>query len=162
MNKESRLYSFVNFYLSSIQQGIQTGHLADSMSVKYLVSAVSVTVKAEYVNWIKKHKTYIVLNGGDDAELRRIFDTLWDICAKLKLPFDKFQEPGLSNIMTCCGVVLPEQYFKVKKNLASIDTGGSVDMGWVYEDADGKKTIYQHGSLESKLIELIKSKPLAR
>ena len=35
-DQELRLYSFCNFYMSSIQQGIQTGHMSDNMSVKYM------------------------------------------------------------------------------------------------------------------------------
>jgi len=159
MSEEFRLYSFVNFYLSPIQAGIQTGHLTDNMTVDYLLSIELNTIsKHIFIEWIRNQKTYIVLNGGDDT---CIIDTYYDIqnlCIdELNLPYGMFLEPGLGNIMTCCGVVVPNKYYDAVKigddyyfNIDKIDENGII-----YSE-----NFYEVDSPEWTLIELIKSKRL--
>jgi hypothetical protein len=111
-----RLYSFVNFYLSSIQQGVQTGHLSNEMTVKYLLngaphitSGAVMTIK----EWLKDHKTYIILNGGAAFDIESTFMMLEDISKELNLPYDCFYEDevSLKGMMTCCGIIVPEKYY---------------------------------------------------
>jgi hypothetical protein len=163
MKEELRLYSFVNFYLSSIQQGIQTGHLAVDLVKKYLYTAETKhLVQHQLTNvWAEEHKTFIVLNGGDDKEVRRILDQLYNLCSVLELPYCYFLEPGLGSIVTCCGVIVPERYFNAKRSFAPIDTGGSVEMGFEYKGEE-ETIIFPPGTPRYNFIELIKSKPLAK
>src|SRR5271167_740197 len=100
---ELRLYSFVNFYLSSIQQGIQTGHAAVDLVRKYAdrnrynsdITPENVEMVA---NWADNHKTFIVLNGGDLKSMCTLLVTL----EKCGFPFVDFHESSdaLGGIMT--------------------------------------------------------------
>lgn len=56
-NLELRLYGLVMYNLSPIQQGIQFGHANDVYKEKY-------GKDKNYQDFLKKHKTYIILNGG--------------------------------------------------------------------------------------------------
>lgn len=107
-----RLYSFVNFYLSSIQQGIQTGHLSDNITVKYQLDNAQ-NGATPHEAWIRNHKTYYVMNGLDLKNIKSIYALLETYCPQLNLPFDKFHEDedSLGGIMTCCGVVVPETFY---------------------------------------------------
>lgn len=166
MSEELRLYSFCNMYISHIQAGIQTGHMSDNMSVKYLATpGIANTTfqekKRQYTEWIKDHKTYIILSGGDDEEINRINSLIEEICNKdsVALPIGYFKEPGLGGIRTCCGLVVPERYFAAKKE--SHDDGGYTM--YHTEIVTGDRYNYYHymeGTLEYQLIELLKSKPL--
>jgi hypothetical protein len=57
--------------------------------------------------WAAHHKTMIVLNGGTSEDLLYVFRFLLDR-PELRLPFEKFNEPGIDNALTCIGVVLDE------------------------------------------------------
>lgn len=150
MKEELRLYSFVNFYLSSIQQGIQTGHLTDNMSVRYL-GDIRGPERDLYIEWITKHKTYIVLNGGDSAAIYENYVQMSALCQQLKLPYGSFNEPGCNDMKTCYGVVVPEKYFNAERS----------DEGWMYYFDTGGQ-LYATGSPEWEFITLIKSASLAR
>lgn len=155
MNKELRLYSFVNQYLATIQQGIQTGHMTDEMSAKYLIDGgvCDITPASKmYIDWLKNHKTYIVLNGGDSELMYIEALHLKAYCIQLNLPFGTFNEPGCNGMMSCYGAVIPEKYFDAQK---------AIDNSYFWEK-DGKYQYYDKYTPEYELITLIKSKPLAR
>lgn len=105
-----RGYFFTNFYLSSIQQGIQPAHCIADMFVKYKDESVQ---RAVLLDWAANHKTMICLNGGNAAGIREIYDQLWELCSALQLPFDNFREDvqSLDGTMTCCGVIVPEHIY---------------------------------------------------
>lgn len=108
-----RLYTFCNYYLSSIQQGIQTAHVVHELFNKYdEYSPQSVSLK----EWSKNHKTIIVLNGGNSSMLREIYELLHS--HRNPFPYVKFHEDeeSLNSVLTCVGVVLPEKIY----NTASI------------------------------------------
>jgi hypothetical protein len=164
-----RLYSFVNFYLSSIQQGIQTGHLSVDMVMKYGTQGCNELIQRNICeDWARNHKTYITLNGGANADIISTYDTLSEICPELKLPFCNFHEDELSlgGIMTCCGVVVPEKYYGainartfVEKYL---DDRLIYNSSYFYINEDESFNEYELNSPEWKLINLIKSCSLAR
>ena len=129
---ELRLYSFVVFYLSSIQQGIQTQHLATQIGVDIDDAANHVgearcaphytsdeSAEAAYATWDawrRDHKTTIVLNGG---ALQNVIDTsglINDFAIRNSLPFGDFNEDefSLGGIQTCTGIVLPAKFFNAK------------------------------------------------
>ena len=67
--QELRFYCFVNFYLSSMQQGIQTGHAAVDIVRKYtcgelkFFNEVTPRKTSLVTKWADDHKTFITLNG---------------------------------------------------------------------------------------------------
>jgi len=93
-----RLYTFVNYYLSSIQQGVQTAHVVSELSIKG---------GDMYKEWAACHKTIIILNGGNNEEL---VDLRGFISGITTYPNASFYEDGasLGGIMTAHGIILPE------------------------------------------------------
>jgi hypothetical protein len=114
---EFRLYTFINYYLSSIQQGIQTAHIIPELFLANPDGAPHATL----VDWAQNHKTIVVLNGGNRAEIEAGFRALWLGEERLqRLPFGYFEEdePSLGGIMTGFGVILPKAIYdatRVKK-----------------------------------------------
>jgi len=158
MNQELRLYTFVNFYLSSIQQGIQSAHVTHSLFVKY----PTVADNSILWNWAIVDKTMIVLNGGAGIDIQKGFSLVEQLGISYKdvsLPYQCFYEDGLSNIMTAFGVVVPQCFFDAK-----IATDGSGS--WLYEVPDamsgGILTTYLPNTPEHQFITMLKSCGLAR
>lgn len=115
---EYRLYSFTNYYLSSLQKGLQTAHLVEELNLKYTLAGVNAwrsmsnNFKATHnvlQNWGKYNKTIIILNGGNSARLLDIYKFFLEYDASLSLPFAKFNEDeqSLNNALTCVGIVVP-------------------------------------------------------
>lgn len=117
MTEELRMYSFTNFYLSSIQQGIQTGHAAVELFVKYsLYGKTTADIIGEQqretlYDWATNWKTFICLNGGDAAGVEEMFDFLND--QRHAFPFAPFleSEQALDGVMTTVTVILPARIF---------------------------------------------------
>ena len=113
MNEETRCYTFTHFMLSSIQQGIQSGHAATELSDKYMLAEGWQNGYAEELaNWISNHKTIICLNGGNSKGLH-------DLYAFLNLdtnpfPFVKFHEDedSMEGILTSIAMILPARIFE--------------------------------------------------
>ena len=106
-----RAYYFCNFYLSSIQQGIQASHCTAEMFVKYSKPSVA---KTKLYNWAKKDKVMIVLNGGNCANLQSIYDSLTSIAKRTSIPLAKFSEDttSLNNALTCVGIVVEPKIYE--------------------------------------------------
>jgi hypothetical protein len=165
---ELRLYSFCNFYISPIQQGIQTGHAAVDLVRKYTnVGAMRSLSKADMMKtgmvseWADNHKTFIVLNGGDN-------DGICEATTIIKysdLPFCSFIEPGLGDIQTCVVVVVPESIFNARllpvgSQLGSEDVYGTAV---AREDGNGyREFTYREGDKNFELVKLLRSSGLAR
>lgn len=129
---ELRLYSFVNFYLSSIQQGVQTGHAAVDLVMKY-------TADSDHGNtvrdWASNHKTFIILNGGNMASLQERAT----IVQNSGLPYVTFSEDeqSLGGIMTTVAVVVPENIFSA----VPVDNMGGFDLGnYYYQTPVGRES----------------------
>ena len=103
-----RAYFFGNFYLSSIQQGIQAAHVVSEMSVKY---SPGLPPACDYEEWAHTHKTMILLNGGMAANLRELvacFDTkdnsyCWAFFCE--------EEAALEGSITSVGIILPDTIY---------------------------------------------------
>lgn len=111
---ELRLYTFVNYYLSSMQQGIQTGHLAVDLVRKYAkLEGQTTPAKVEMVKeWADNHKTFIVLNGGNADGIKSAAIT----AGESGYPYAAFHEDfrSLDGMMTCAGVVVPDHIFNAR------------------------------------------------
>lgn len=152
IEQELRFYCFVNFYLSSMQQGIQTGHCSVELVMKYLQNGnpFDKSISDDQVELVRKwadtYKTYIILNGGDYDGTSR----LDPLVASSGFPFARFfeSEGALKGLQTCIGVVLPECVFNAKPGTILIDEDGEeVDedgepvTAFIYEKLDDEGRI---------------------
>lgn len=147
---ELRLYTFINFYLSSIQQGIQSAHLVHELMLKYQMHSSGAAKMVS--DWARNHKTMIVLNGGGTQELVSAIETLR---AQDAYPWVEFYESQecLSGALTGVAVVLPESVFNAERIRF-------VDAVAYYLRPDGEKVFYGHPDYD--VLELVKSKGLAK
>jgi hypothetical protein len=113
-----RFYTFTNWILNSVQQGIQPGHCMGEMFIKYIDESPQ---KATLYDWATNHKTMICLNGGHyhgviavAAEVARFGDAL-------QLPYANFHEDeqSLGGLMTCTGIVVPQAIYEAALLLRS-------------------------------------------
>lgn len=183
-----RLYTFINFYLSSIQQGIQSAHIVSELFTKYSNSFE----KDVLYDWANNHKTIIVLNGGTSFDLRHDYihvSNFADTLSKSKsnssklgrwfLPHAFFTEDFNAlgaydnGVVTGFGIILPEEIWGAQEMPAR-------EIGWAvnydsscshlsyqyYEVGEGGKIVsttkFWEGEPDTKLIKLLKSKSLAR
>jgi hypothetical protein len=114
-----RAYFFGNYYLSSIQQGIQAQHCTTEMFVKYHSSeSVGHSILHE---WAKNHKTTIVLNGGNSSDLGKILEFIRDgeYSNQHAYPFASFNEDAqsLNQALTCVGIILPDIIYSTAEDL---------------------------------------------
>ena len=106
-----RFYSFTNWMLRPIQQGIQPGHAAVELLLKY--SSFSSDVRAHMVwDWAQNHKTFMCMNGGNSDGLRDLLKFFDD--PRNPYPYATFHEDAqsLDGIMTCISIVLPEEIYE--------------------------------------------------
>lgn len=115
-----RYYGFGNYYLSSIQQGIQAAHVVKGLWTEY--NKKSAQYKKGH-KWAKKHKTMVLLNGGNAGNLKRLYELFASLKDKgMKLPFAKFNEDeeSLNGALTAIGIVLPKRYYNVMGELRNV------------------------------------------
>ena len=60
-------YSFVNYYLSDLQRGLQTAHVVADMFIKYDYLTPQENHRLHF--WARNNKTIIILNGGNSKNL---------------------------------------------------------------------------------------------
>ena len=171
MNQELRLYTFVNFYLSSIQQGIQSAHVTHSLFVKYP------TFESNSIlwDWAKNDKTMIVLNGGAGPDIRGAFEQISQLGIEhftVPLPFECFYEDdSLNGMMTAVGVVVPRSLWEtIPAGSAVWAPETPVELGagsgaYVFDipgQHDSRRITYMPGTREFIFINLLKNCGLAR
>jgi hypothetical protein len=128
-----RFYAFTNFYLSSLQQGIQTQHCTADMFAHYETfkhTDEHVAIARELLlDWAIIHKTTIILNGGNSADLESLYQQLLPLAVDQDLPYQKFHEDeqSLNRALTCVGIVLPEPIYTVAAALRERDTDISIN-----------------------------------
>jgi len=93
-----RMYFFVPYNLSPIQQAIQAGHAA-------LEYAVYHRDTEEFQNFIFWDKTWIILNGGtsNDSHLgnpKGSMEEIYESLRNIRINCSKFHEPDINNAMT--------------------------------------------------------------
>lgn len=135
---EYRCYTFTHFMLSSIQQGIQSGHAAMELVNKYYDPEV-VYEQDEYnfetvLNWIKDDKTIVCLNGGNTEslfELESFFNTY-----KNPFPWVSFREDesSMEGILTSIAIILPDRIYNTDLeelySMASFVPGQFTEYEW--------------------------------
>ena len=163
-----RCYTFGNYYMSSIQQGIQAAHSTAGLFVKYdknIVPDYVTKQKLDLYDWAENHKTMVCLNGGNLQGLKDI-ETLFQEIGN-KLPWASFyeDEESLGSILTNIAIVTPEYIYGTA---AKIRTGDLVQIGnklfdkyctELYNPARAKIVL---NDFEIKLIQLLNSCQLAR
>ena len=132
-----RLYTLTNVYLSSIQKGIQSAHLAVDLVRKYDqkipqalppykdgIFSDKDDISTKVRDWADNHKTMIVLNSGNSAmlgNLQRAFE-IYDVQAKkaksdrtpvIPYAFFREDEESMNGTLTCVGCILPKTLYSV-------------------------------------------------
>jgi len=103
-----RMYFFVPYNISEIQKGIQAGHCALEYILRYGHTTLC-------VDFVKKHKTWIILNGGttmDYDEYNRTCGDINEIRDKLsdnEIAYAEFREPDLNNALTAVCFIADER-----------------------------------------------------
>ena len=141
-----RAYFFGNFYLSSIQQGIQTAHVVAELALTFMPpTATDVcldSASCKMWDWAENYKTIIILNGGDSLALDELYKELMPIAEQLDLPCAVFQEDNrsLNEATTCVGIVLPESLYdyNLKAELDTISYGIAADIGEIPLSIEGQ------------------------
>lgn len=103
-----RLYTFINMYLSSIQQGIQTAHIVSELFTKYDDQDFCLE---DIKEWAENHKTIIVLNGGYSSNIEELRTFFFE--PENFYPWVEFRESydALDNALTGIGIILPERIY---------------------------------------------------
>ena len=140
-----RAYFFGNMYLSSIQQGIQAGHVISEMFCEYdnpSHNEASNTLRT----WADDHKTMILLNGG----YLETMEDLWRFFENYKNPYPiaKFHEglDSLGGVLTSVGIVLPEKIYLIAAAIRRDrpKRGENSIADWITQDE--KFTVYASNS----------------
>lgn len=115
-----RFYGFGNYYLSSLQQGLQSAHVVGDLATASVVHG-KVTEKGKvFFEWAGKHKTMVLLNGGNAASLEAIFQRFKEFeDSGMHLPFAKFNEDeqSLNCALTYVGIIVEEKYYNAAAEL---------------------------------------------
>jgi len=121
---ELRCYTFTIYQLSSIQQGIQAGHAAVELMLKY--PRTDVFALNSVNEWAHYWKTMVLLNGGDVSELRDLI--MFFSHRDNPYPWVPFYESpeSLDGIPTSIAMILPERIFGTAENLRKMKAGEQV------------------------------------
>lgn len=111
---ELRMYFFVPYNISPIQQAIQAGHAALEYAVKFSQTEL-------FAEFATLHKTWIILNGGttnDQRDLEGIakgtLNQLGDQLHENGIDFSFFREPDLNDALTALCFICDERVFNRK------------------------------------------------
>lgn len=181
-----RCYHFGNFYMSSIQQGIQAAHAQMELFTKYqpidsryfdthFHTTEERVVYEEAVDmlydWAQNHKTMVCLNGGANIDLQRI-EGVMEMEGN-PYPWSTFhEEPGaVSHIetLTNIAIVLPERIYEtsrywnkyINSSLYSVDWNS--EGGCVIEHANQSKDAFicELSPFETQLVDTLSQCRLA-
>lgn len=104
---EKRKYMLVPYQLSGRQGGIQAGHASDEYSLKYAQDA-------ENIDFLKNHKTWIVLNGGttnDREDYKGTINKDVELLQQHNIKHTVFREPDLGDVITAVCLIADERVF---------------------------------------------------
>ncbi len=115
-----RFYGFGNYYLSSLQQGLQAAHTVAELFTKYQTDSVQ---KSVLYNWADEHKTMVLLNGGNSLDLINLkshFEYLQELGMHLPFSYFKEDEQSLNNAVTYVGIVVPGKYYEIASEIRKL------------------------------------------
>lgn len=143
MRYKMRFYGYGNYYLSSLQQGLQAGHCVAELFVKY----VNDKQKLKTVfDWAKDHKTKVLLNGGNSGSLANIHGFFESLVEKgMDLPFVKFHEDeeSLNGALTYVAMIVPQEIYEMSFEIKEKTYMGNYsDDSWQYQLAQ-RMTMYE-------------------
>lgn len=108
-----RMYFFVPYNISPIQQAIQAGHAALRYAIKFHNS--------ELMDFVDHHETWVILNGGTTNDERDFEDKAIgtmnqyaDMLVENDINFTYFQEPDLNHALTALCFLCDERVFNFK------------------------------------------------
>lgn len=165
-----RFYSFTNWMLRPIQQGIQPGHAAVELFVKYdePYDSPAPRTEAEMLwDWARNYKTFVCLNGGSNADIYELDRFMQS--QENPYPYAPFyeDEESLGGLITSIGIVLPERIYDASAALRRYRGQDPFfsegDTGWgamVTNDA-GEMNYYTYTSWEKEMIERLSGAGLA-
>ena len=117
-----KAYFWGNIYLSSIQQGIQAGHVIADMAgqakLDEITDTVSTVVRSDmFWEWVNDHKTMILYRGGNMAQLTMMAE----IFGRTNYPTATFHEDAesLNGALTSIGIVLPDRFHRLAAHARS-------------------------------------------
>lgn len=108
-----RFYGFGNYYLSSLQQGLQAGHCVGELFAQYRNDKDKSDMTYE---WAKNHKTMVLLNGGNSLSLQNLFEEFKVLQGMgMNLPFVKFHEDeqSLGGALTYVGMIVSSEVYEL-------------------------------------------------
>lgn len=105
------MYFFTMYNLSGRQAGIQAGHAAMRYALTFGFNAGKSTsaqeTKAELVDFLTNHETFIILDGGTSSTM---LDRAREL-AEMEIPFSVFHEPDLNNSLSAIAFILHEDEY---------------------------------------------------
>jgi len=111
---EFRMYFFVPYNISPIQQAIQAGHAALEYADRFGGSE-------EFIKFVREWKTWVILDGGTTNSRRDLqgivmgsLDQIGDSLLENDIPFSYFQEPDLNDALTAVCFICDERVFNRK------------------------------------------------
>jgi len=92
--------------ISTAQQGVQSLHVATEMQNMWPAGSPQ---REMYDEWVREHKTVILLNGGFSKTLKQLKKSIENIGDEYKLPYAAFyeDEDTFEGIMTAVGIIVP-------------------------------------------------------
>jgi hypothetical protein len=119
---QKRMYFFVPYNISPIQQAIQAGHAVEQYGHKHKDDP-------DYIDYVENWKTWVILNGGttnstielgsnprkDDNPYVGSLDNIAHQIIKNKISYAIFQEPDLNNALTAVCFLADERVFNYEK-----------------------------------------------
>ena len=108
-----RFYGFGNYYLSSLQQGLQAAHVISDMAMKCAYECPDeMSGWNQFSDWAKNHKTIVLLNGGNSADLLELYEFLSNPANKYPTALFSEDEQSLNSALTSVGIILPAEIYE--------------------------------------------------
>jgi hypothetical protein len=120
-----RAFTFNQFMLSSVQQGLQSTHSLMELALSNREREADDPTDARadmFWSWARDEKTLVVLNGGDCVDLQDLVQFL--ALSDNPYPWDVFREDAsLNNALTSVAVILPEKFWSEHEKYLPLPIG---------------------------------------